>query len=44
MANVMVDQGVLTDVVLFRDLSPDALAAISAAASPPVLGATKYPR
>ena len=37
MANVMVDQGVLTDVVLFRDLSPDALAAISAAASPLVL-------
>ena len=33
MAGVMVDQGVLTDVVLFRDLSPDALATVTAAAS-----------
>ena len=29
----MVDQGVLRDVVLFRDLGPDALSAISAAAT-----------
>ncbi len=33
MTDVMVDQGVLTDVVLFRDLSPDALATVTAAAS-----------
>ena len=37
MADVMVDQGVLTDVVLFRDLSPDALATLTAAASMQVL-------
>ena len=33
MTNAMVDQGVLRDVVLFRDLGPDALSAISAAAT-----------
>ena len=37
MTDAMVDQGVLTDVVLFRDLSPDALATVSAAASMLVL-------